>query len=313
MPTVSVIIPTHNRAAYIMDALESVWAQSYLDYEIIIVDDGSTDHTAEVLEPLSEDGKIRYVFQENQGESAARNHGIRLATGKYIAFLDSDDLFLPLKFEKQVMYLDQHPDVGLVHSWYGKFDDDGNDLGVRNTSKFSGWFYPQILMEWSILMAVPCIMVPKVVLDEVGEFDEEQFWGPDLDMWRRIARRFAIGVIPEVLSKIRVHPGNVSANKAQSVKWFERYLKKAFADDPNLGWVFRRRCLSKMYCNVGDNLLSSKNPQELKIVRGLYWHSIWSWALYYKPYLGLVGTILPTWIRVWMYRIWLNQRYKSLS
>jgi glycosyltransferase involved in cell wall biosynthesis len=105
MPTVSVIIPTYNRANYICEAIDSILAQTYADYEIIVVDDGSTDGTRQALQRWIDDGTICYYYQENRGESAARNHGIRKARGQYIAFLDSDDLFLPTKFEKQVACL----------------------------------------------------------------------------------------------------------------------------------------------------------------------------------------------------------------
>ncbi|MBV5323521.1 glycosyltransferase family 2 protein, partial [bacterium] len=100
----TILIPTYNRANLILESLESVFAQSYRDFEIIIVDDGSTDNTAEVLRPLAGQGKLKYIRQNNQGASAARNRGIAEARGNLIAFLDSDDLFDPSKLELQVNY-----------------------------------------------------------------------------------------------------------------------------------------------------------------------------------------------------------------
>ena len=129
MPRVSVIIPTYNRAGYLCESIESVLTQTYTDYEIIVVDDGSTDDTEEVLQLWIADGTIHYVWQENRGESAARNHGIELAIGEYIAFLDSDDLFMPTKLEEQVAYLDNHPEVGMAHSCYSKFGEAGASWG----------------------------------------------------------------------------------------------------------------------------------------------------------------------------------------
>lgn len=231
MPKVSVIIPTYNRADYVRESIESVLAQTYTDYEIIIVDDGSMDDTREVLKPWIDDGTIRYVYQENQGESAARNNGIRMAQGRYISFLDSDDLFLPTKFEKQVAYLDSHPEEAFVQSWYAKFDDAGNDLGYRDTSDISGKVYPGILLDWSVLLAVPSVVVRAKILKDVGGFDEAIYWGPDLDLWRRITQKYPIGVIPEVLCKIRVHPGNISGDKVSAAASFAVYLQKAFDDD----------------------------------------------------------------------------------
>ena len=123
MPTVSVIIPAYNRADLIGETLESVFAQTYRDYEIIVVDDGSTDNTKEVLASLAAAGKLRYTYQENAGLPAARNTGIRLAVGKYVAFLDSDDLFAPDKLEKQVAVFEANLDAMLVHSGFSKYYD----------------------------------------------------------------------------------------------------------------------------------------------------------------------------------------------
>ncbi len=193
MPAVSVIIPTYNRAPYIRDSIKSVLGQTCSDYEIIVVDDGSTDDTQIALLPWVDEGTIRYAYQDNQGVSTARNFGVRLAKGKYIAFLDSDDLFLPTKLEKQIAYLDANPDKAFVQSWYAKFDDEGNDLGYRDTSKISGNVYPDILLDWSVLLALPSVMVRTEVLNDVGGFDKTIHWAEDLDLWRRITHKFQSG------------------------------------------------------------------------------------------------------------------------
>ncbi|MEA3352074.1 MAG: glycosyltransferase family A protein [Chloroflexota bacterium] len=311
MPTISVIIPTYNRADYILEAIDSVLAQTYSDYEIIVVDDGSTDDTAAVLQPLVDDGVIRYVYQHNQGESAARNHGIRLARGQYIAFLDSDDLFLSPKLERQTAFLDAHPNVAFVHSGYSKFDDAGNDLGYRDTSKISGRVYPDILLDWSVLMAVPCVMVRAQVLEQVGGFDESLRWGPDLDLWRRITQRYYIGVIPESLSKVRVHPGNVSGDKVAAVASFERYLGKAFADDPSLDEDFQRRAYARLYSNVSHNLLADGRPEQMPLVRKYSLKAIQHYPRQWSAYLGWLGSFLPSGFRDWLLGLWRRFRYRN--
>ena len=189
-PTVSVIIPTRNRAQYILQTLDSVFAQTYNEYEVIVVDDGSTDDTVSLLDPLIASKKIRYLLQDPQGVSAARNRGISQALGSYIAFLDSDDLFMPLKLEKQIEVFASEPNLGFVHCWFAKFDDDGRNLGIRNTSRFAGKIYPQILLEWSTLMAMPCMLMRADVLQNVGGFDIAMSWAEDLDLWRRVARSY---------------------------------------------------------------------------------------------------------------------------
>ena len=129
MPTVSVIIPTYNRRTYVQEAIDSVLAQTYPDYEIIVIDDGSTDGTDQVLHARYGD-RIRYVWQENQGESAARNRGIALARGEYIALLDSDDLWLPDKLAKQIPFLDSHPGAVLALPQVWQINANGERLGT---------------------------------------------------------------------------------------------------------------------------------------------------------------------------------------
>ena len=311
MPKVSIIIPTYNRANYLLEALDSIFQQTFKDYEIIIIDDGSTDDTQKTLRKAIEAGKVHYVFQENQGESAARNHGIRLAGGEYIAFLDSDDLFTPSKLEKQVAFLDSHPKIAFVHSWFSKFDDAGNHLGTRDTSRFSGNVYPEILIEWSVLMAVPCVMVRAEVLADIGEFDIKLRWGPDLDMWRRITQKYQIGVIPEVLSKVRVHPGGVSVDKAAAVPSFERYLQKAFDDDLGLTKIFKRKAYAKFYSNVGHNILAGMLLEQMPLVRMYSFQSIRNWPFQWSAYLGWLGSFLSPAIKSWLLGHWRQLNYRQ--
>jgi len=307
-PKVSIVIPTYNRGDYILETVESVQTQSYRDFEIIIVDDGSTDNTREVLSHLIENKNIKYIYQVNRGESSARNLGVRKAKGIYIAFLDSDDLFLPTKLEKQVAYLDLNPNVAFVHSWYSKFNNLGKDLGIRNTSQYSGWIYPEMLLSWQVLMAVPCVMVRMDVLNEVGGFDEDQYWGADLDMWRRIAKNHPVGLIPEVLTKVRVHPGNLSASKADSLPWFEIYLQKAFRDDPDLGPVFRKRAMAKLYTNVAHNLLGECSPGMVSQIQKLSFKAIANWPLTPGAYFGLSASFLPAKLRLFLLDKWRANR-----
>lgn len=309
-PAVSVIIPTYNRRGYILETLESVWAQTYPDYEVLVVDDGSTDGTAELLEPYAQAGRLRYISQANQGASAARNHGIRLARGRYLAFLDSDDLCLPERLEKQAACLDAHPEIGLVHSHYAKFDDSGADLGRRDTSWFSGRVYPQILLEWSVLLPPSCVMLRAEALQAAGLFDTSIRWGEDLDLWRRISRRYPFGCVPEVLLRQRVHGGGLSTDKIAAVGSFERYLQKAFSEDPSLGPVFRRRALAKMYANMAHNLLAGGQAGSAALSRQLSWKALGAWPLQASALAGLGGSLLSPSARRRLLTLWRRNRYK---
>jgi glycosyltransferase involved in cell wall biosynthesis len=264
---VSVVIPTYNRSDYILEAIQSVLEQDHASLEIIVVDDGSTDDTKEKMASLIDSGVIRYIYQENRGRSAARNMGISLATGDYLAFLDSDDLFEANKLVKQVEFLSGHPEVGLVHGGYIKFDARNHDLGYRDPSWFSGWIYPDILLIWYTLLPPSIVMVPKRVLAEVGGFDESLFIGEDLDLWRRIARKYPFGYINQSLARIRVHAGNTSRDAHLTTREFERYLEKAFQDDKSLSSRFKHRALSRMYSNQAYIMLSGQKKELMLAVR----------------------------------------------
>ncbi len=303
-PEVSIVVPTHNHAALVGEALESVFAQTYRNYEIIVVDDGSTDDTADVLKPLIERGLIRYIYQQKQGVSAARNRGIVEAHGRYIAFLDSDDLFEPAKLEIQVKYLEDHPEVGLVHSGFTKFDNAGNDLGYRDTSWFSGMIYPQILLYWTTLMAVDTVLVPKTVFDSVGFFDTTLSMGEDLDLWRRIAWKYPFGFINQSLARVRVHAGNTSGDKLKATQGLLMYLEQAFKDDPELSQKFRQRALSRMFSTMAYNLLSENGNESLQAARVNAGRAIKNDSMNLHGYTAFVSTLFGYNFRQALIRRW---------
>ncbi len=264
---VSIIVPAYNRADLLGEALSSVFSQTYRDFEIIVIDDGSTDDTASVLQPLVKQGLIQYIYQKKQGVSAARNRGIIEANGQYIAFLDSDDLFEPEKLDIQVKYLQNHPEVGLVHSGFTKFDHTRYDLGYRDTSWFSGQIYPQILLYWTTLMAIDTVLVVKKVFDSVGSFDTSLSIGEDLDMWRRISRKYPFGFVDKSLARVRVHEGNVSGDKLKITEGMVKYLEKAFEDDASLSTRFQKYVFSRMFSTMAYNLLSENSDEALLAAR----------------------------------------------
>jgi len=306
-PTVSVVIPTRDRAAYLVEALDSVFAQTYPGYEIIVIDDGSTDDTRQILLPYIQQERIRYRYQEPAGVSVARNRGVSLAQAGYIAFLDSDDLFLHTKLEEQMKLFEQDPALGFVHCSFLKFDDQGRDLGVRDTSRFSGRIYPSMLQEWSVLMAMPCMLVRTPVIREVGGFDESMAWAEDLDLWRRIAKKYAVGVVSEPLVRVRVHASSTSYDRGKGSQGFERYLEKAFAEDPGLSPTFKRRAQARMYTKLGQNLLGEGGVQEMKQVRQDCLKALAAWPFQLSAGLGLAASLFPLGIRRGLVT-WLRRR-----
>ena len=269
MPTVSVVIPTYNRSQYILECIESVFDQSYRDFEILVIDDGSIDDTKIKLGPLIKKNQIRYFNNIHNNASTARNLGIKNSIGELIAFLDSDDLFYPDKLERQVHYFQQNPDAKIVHANFEKFDDLGNFLGVRNTIFFSGNIYPQILEHWDMLMATSSVMVRADVFSEAGLFDENLKYGEDLDMWARISKQYSFHHIPESLVKVRVHDDNQSKNKVKLAEMHLPYLQKALATDKRFGNVDVNRIYSKMFCYMGLNILIDGSKKDMHPARKL--------------------------------------------
>ena len=196
-PLVSVIIPAFNRRDTILRAVRSVLDQSYSNLECIVVDDGSTDGTAEQLRTINDD-RIRLIRHEtNRGASAARNTGIRESRAEFIAFLDSDDEWLPSKLARQVPFLLSQPEsVGLVYCWMDYVDPAGTVLHQHHPT-LSGHVFEHTL-DQQRLGGCPTLLLPKSVAEAVGGFDESLPRGNDGDFIRRICRKWAVNFQPEV-------------------------------------------------------------------------------------------------------------------
>lgn len=254
IPRVSVVIPTYNYARYIPEAIDSVLAQSFEELEVIVVDDGSTDKTAEILRAFS--GQIRTICQEHRGLSAARNTGIRAARGLYVAFLDSDDLWLPEKVSLQVARLDAEPDVGLVYCETLLFDDSA----PAKLTPHSDWAsHPSgRILPWLVRQNVvpsPTPLVRRELFERVGLFDETLSACEDWDMWIRIGRVCEIAYVNQVLAKYRRHQENMSRDSERLMANGLRVLEKAFsAPDPSRQLRgLRRPVFSRWYADFGLN------------------------------------------------------------
>lgn len=211
MPKVSVIIPTYNRAQYIGAAIESILLQTFRDFEIIVVDDGSTDDTEAVLKTLRH--RLNYVRQAHSGLPAvARNNALRNAKGEYIAFLDSDDVFLPGKLASQTARLDAEPQLALVYSNAEYFRGDGSVVGtlLKSLPPIQGQILVPLLVD--NFLATCSVLVRKSCLDTVGFFDESPALpgGEDYDLWLRIAAHHNVGFVKGMSSRIRLHDWNIS-------------------------------------------------------------------------------------------------------
>jgi glycosyltransferase involved in cell wall biosynthesis len=192
---VSVVIPTHDRARLVVEAVDSVLAQSGVDFELIVVDDGSSDDTALALGARR--ARLRYHYQSPRGVSAARNAGAGLARGRWLAFLDSDDLWLPGKLAAQVAYHRAHPDV-LVSQTEEIWIRDGHRVNPRayHRKPAGDIFLPSLDR---CLVSPSAVMLHRDVFTAAGGFDESLPACEDYDLWLRLAQRGAIGLVPQPL------------------------------------------------------------------------------------------------------------------
>ncbi len=207
MPTVSVIIHTYNNERFIAETVESVLNQTYKDYEIVVVDDGSVDGTRDALIPYMQ--KIMYHYKENGGIASAKNAGIGLSQAEFVAFLDHDDLWAPDKLQLQMECFNENPQVGLVYAKYTSFRD-GKELRTKPEKGYSGWIFKELLSKSFIQTST--VVVKRECLDAVGPYDESFSLGDEYDMFLRIARKFQCGFIDKGLTRYRVHDTNASKN-----------------------------------------------------------------------------------------------------
>ena len=211
-PLVSVIIPTYNRAEYLKLALKSVLEQTYKNIEVIVADDGSMDNTAEVVADFN-DPQIKYFYKKNTGLPAAtRNLGLREASGEYIAFLDSDDMWLPEKLEIQVEYLREHPEYHLAYSNAWIIDGTGVRKGlIMDLELFKEGEIFKDLVKCNFIPQLTVLM-KREVFDDIGFLNEDPALRAveDYEYWLRVALRYKIGFVKEPLAMYRVHSEGVS-------------------------------------------------------------------------------------------------------
>ncbi|HYQ88691.1 MAG TPA: glycosyltransferase [Candidatus Binatia bacterium] len=257
LPRVSVVIPTWNRRRHLEEAIASVLAQTYTDYEIVVVDDGSTDDTRSWLEGRATDGRVVALHQENRGSSSARNAGLRAARGELIAFLDSDDLWLPRKLEYQIQLFDRNPAVGFVFCGSAKVDDHGATSGSRvPTPDFRG--RAALAMIRRNMMPTPTVVVRKRLALEAGTMYEDLQFGEDWNYWIRIAARCETDFVPEVLVHFRDTPGSLSRLDFDSFRANTLGLFRGLYRDPESAALlapYRKEALSQAHTRIAEEAL----------------------------------------------------------
>lgn len=251
MSLVSVIIPTHNRAALLAEAIDSVLQQTFSDFELIIVDDGSTDNTPQVVAAY-DDPRIAYIRQDGQERGAARNRGVAAAKGEFITFLDDDDWFLPHKLAVQVPYLQAHPEVGMVISGWDRVKEDGTVVRAERP-----WLHhPEpVLRDWlfAAMCHVAAMLMRRSWFERVGGFNQEIISGEDTYLWYCLARAGCpTGWVPEVVFRQRLHGSNSVRNINNIRQGKTKMLEAVFADPQAaaLLGVSREKATGRVYLGL---------------------------------------------------------------
>lgn len=244
-PQVSVIIATYNMAQFLGEAIESVLQQTVRDLEVIVVDDGSTDATGEVMARYSSDPRVRYHRQSNAGQTRAKNAGIALAKGRLIAFCDADDLWTPTKLERQLPLFDAEGKVAVVYGKNRRISLSGEPMGAESEGDFRSGKVTEALFQYNFI-SFGTAVVRRSCLDEFGGFNEVYRMGIDWDLWLRISTRYEIAFLDEVVYLYRVWPGQMSNNWRGRYEHAFRIMQSFLEKYPN---AVDRRIVQRAYAH----------------------------------------------------------------
>lgn len=274
MPTISVVIPAYNAERTILETIKSVQQQTFSDWEIIVINDGSTDRTIELLQSIS-DERLKIFSYENGGVATARNRGISRACGEFIAFLDADDLWTPDKLELQLTALKQHPEAGVAYSWtYYFIDGQEETLYPGKQFFFEGNVYPQLLVE-NFLAHGSNPLIRKTVIESVGEFDSTFPHCADWDFYLRLAACCPFVVVPKHQIYYRQSFGSMTSKIDGIEKQVLTMLEKAYQMAPPEYQFLKKQSQAWIYEYCTQQYLQySKEPSEVNQAGQKLWKAI---------------------------------------
>jgi glycosyltransferase involved in cell wall biosynthesis len=276
MLRVSVVIPTYNRANLISEAIQSILDQTFQDYEIIIVDDGSTDNTKEIVQNFK-NSRLRYICQRNSGVSVAQNTGTKLASGEYIAFLGSDDMLMRDALKKAVDILDAHPEVAFSYGQAYHMDEYGRILSLFTpTCKHSCIRDGRDeIKELMFCTHISAATIRRSCFDEIGGFNPAFGVSEDLEMWIRLAKKWPVAYIAEPLIKYRVHANSIMRRiNVHELERNKKLVLEVIFNDKNIGPLFyylRNKAYSNLYLELADTAYSRR---EMKKARNYLFQAI---------------------------------------
>ncbi|HUR22135.1 MAG TPA: glycosyltransferase family A protein [Vicinamibacterales bacterium] len=258
-PRVSVVVPAYNSAHFIEGTLQTALDQTFRDLEILVVDDGSDDRTADVVRGvMARDSRVRVLVQPHRGLSAARNHAIGAARGEFIALLDHDDLWHPRKLALQVALLDAHDEVAVVSCYSALIDERHRCLGWQFGGAANGDVYAEML-EWDMVSGGSVPLIRRAAIDQIGRFDETLALREDWDAWIRLARRERFATVPLALVGYTRSASNSSRDYEGMAREGTVVLKKILRDDPAFSARYRF-CQARDYFSIACFCAIDRRP-----------------------------------------------------
>jgi glycosyltransferase involved in cell wall biosynthesis len=245
MPTISVIVPAYNAVDTILKTIESVQKQTFGDFELIVINDGSTDKTLELLSTVK-DSRLHIFSYSNGGLPTARNRGISHSTGEFITFLDADDLWTPDKLELQLAALQQHPDAGVAYSWTHFMDEQGESFHAGKPVFFEGNVYATLLTG-NFIDSGSNPLIRRQAIESVGEFDPTLGSCEDWEYWLRIAARWSFVVVPKPQIFYRQTSGAMSSKIEVMEKYNLIVIERAFEAAPPELQFLKNQSLANLY------------------------------------------------------------------
>lgn len=279
--TVSILMPVYNGEQYLLETIESALAQTYKNFELLIVNDGSTDNSKSIISAYLSNPKIRYFEQQNAGVAAARNLALRNANGKYIGFLDQDDLWLPDKLSTQIEFLETNQEIAFVHSRQDYIQADGApiaDYPKDWVSDLHGKCFTELFKRNRI--AVLTVLLRKNVIDDIGFFNETVSRADDYELWLRICSKYPIGFQYKKLALYRCHDTNASHD----------YIKMEQAELNALETLYKKN--KEAFVFIDKNTLNNRfSKLHTEVANGFFWQKNnygfalrhYLKALYFKP------------------------------
>lgn len=291
MPVISVIIPAYNAEKTIAQTIESVLNQSFVDFEAIVINDGSTDLTLDILGQI-EDPRIQVFSYGNAGVSAARNRGISQAAGEFIAFLDADDLWTPDKLEKQLQALQDHPQAAVAYSWTDYIDESGNFLRPGDRITVSGNVYEQLLLR-NFIANGSNPLIRRDALQVVGGFNPELTHGEDWDLWLRLAANYQFVPVHQKQILYRLSPQAASANLSKMKVQSLTIIDLAFSQAPASLQPLKRASIANLYQYLMFRVLESRPGRSENLAAARYFcQMVWQEPAILKRRSRLMAIVL---------------------